>query len=79
MNYLESECNCFKNRVECGETCGCSPENCSNRQMSLKQSLKLGEDVEERTAWGIDVCTAFNIHDVLPINIPHLKKSEFIE
>jgi hypothetical protein len=47
--------------------------------MSLKQSLKLGEDVEERIAWGIDLCTALNLLSVLPTDIPTQSKSDFIE
>lgn len=38
--------------------------------MSLKQSVVLGEDVEERTAWGIDLCTACNLLAVLPREMP---------
>ena len=47
--------------------------------MSSKQSLKLGEDVEERIAWGIDLCTALNLLSVLPTDIPTQSKSDFIE
>ena len=47
--------------------------------MSLNQSLKLGEDVEERTAWGIDFSTALNLLSLLPRDMPQLSQSEFIE
>jgi hypothetical protein len=47
--------------------------------MSLNQSLVLSEDVEERTAWGIDLCTAINLLQIMPRDIPLIKQSEFIE
>jgi len=47
--------------------------------MSLKQSVVLGQDVEERTAWGIDLCTACNLLAVLPREIPQTEQSRFIE
>lgn len=34
--------------------------------MALKQRLKLGEDVVEKIAWGVDLCTQVNLVDVLP-------------
>lgn len=40
--------------------------------MSLKRALKEGQDFEERTAWGIDLCTAMNLLDILPRDIPLL-------
>jgi hypothetical protein len=39
----------------------------------------LGVDVEERTGWGIDMCTAVNILFLLPKNVPGKLLSEFIE
>jgi hypothetical protein len=47
--------------------------------MSLKQAVVLGQDVEERTAWGIDLCTAFNLLAVLPRDVPPTEQSRFIE
>lgn len=47
--------------------------------MSLGQKLVLGEDVEERTAWGIDLSTAINLLDIMPRDMPIVKQSEFIE
>jgi len=38
--------------------------------MSKGQALVLGEDVEERIAWGIDLCTGINLLAVLPKDIP---------
>ena len=70
LNHLASPCNCYRLKVECGENCSCDPQTCNNRQMSLKQSVVLGEDVEERTAWGIDLCTACNLLAVLPREMP---------
>lgn len=61
LSYNQSPCECWRQKVECGPECGCDPSICNNRQMSLNQSLVLGGDVEERTAWGIDLCTAFNL------------------
>jgi hypothetical protein len=39
----------------------------------------LGEDVEERTAWGIDLYTACNLLAVLPREMPPSEQSRFIE
>jgi len=47
--------------------------------MSLRQSLKLGDDVEERISWGIDICTALNLICVLPMSLGNTCKSDFIE
>jgi hypothetical protein len=38
--------------------------------MSLGQGLKLGEDIEEKISWGIDLATAVNLIYLLPKNIP---------
>lgn len=45
----------------------------------MNQSVKLGKDVEERTAWGIDLCTAYNLLSIMPRDIPITQQSEFIE
>lgn len=74
----ENDC-CFHRKVECGDLCGCNPELCRNRQMSLKQQLHFGSDVEERTAWGMDMCTAINLCTLRPRDIPALMFSEFLE
>jgi hypothetical protein len=34
--------------------------------MALRENI----DFEERTAWGIDLCTAMNLLEVLPRDIP---------
>jgi hypothetical protein len=47
--------------------------------MSLKRMLKEGPDFEERTAWGIDLCTAMNLLDILPRDIPLPQRSHFLE
>lgn len=75
----KSVCQCIRKKVECGVDCGCSHEQCRNRQMSLKQELKEGVDFEERTAWGIDLCTAMNLLDILPRDLPLTLKSYFLE
>ena len=65
--------------MECGDECGCTNDECFNRQMSLGQSLKLGVDVEERVAWGMDLYTALNLLDLRPKDMPWKVFSEFIE
>lgn len=50
-----------KSRVECSSDCGCDQFKCKNRQISLKQFQKLGEDVNEVPTWGFDVYTYRNI------------------
>ena len=47
--------------------------------MYLGQSLKLGQHVEERVAWGIDLCTALNLLDLRPKDMPWKVFSEFVE
>ena len=47
--------------------------------MSLKQQLILGKDVEERTAWGMDMYTAINLCLLRPRDVPGLVFSEFLE
>lgn len=47
--------------------------------MSLQQSLVLGHDVEERTAWGIDLATAMNLLSLLPRDVPDAVKQSFLE
>lgn len=50
-----------RNRVECSQFCECDQFECKNRQISLKQFQKLGQDVEEVPTWGFDVYTYRNI------------------
>jgi len=47
--------------------------------MSLKQQLVLGKDVEERTAWGMDSYTAFNLCTMRPRDFPPNLYSGFLE
>lgn len=47
--------------------------------MSLNQSLKLGEDIIERTSWGLDMGTAVNLMVLLPRDMPSKFQSDFIE
>ena len=75
----KSTCECIKKKTECGAECECDPNLCRNRQMSLKRALKEGQDFEERTAWGIDLCTAMNLLDILPRDIPLPQRSHFLE
>lgn len=77
--FSESKCACWREKLECGTLCSCDPEICNNRQMSLNQQLVLGEDVEERTAWGIDLSTAINLLAIMPRDMPMMQQSEFIE
>ena len=47
--------------------------------MTLQQSMRLGADVEERTAWGMDMYTAINLCTLRPRDIPIMQFSEFLE
>ena len=47
--------------------------------MSQKQHLRLGKEVEERTAWGMDMYTAINLCTLRPKDVPALLFSEFLE
>jgi hypothetical protein len=79
QDMWETRCTCRGLRVECSDDCGCDPTVCKNRQMSLRQGLKLGEDIIEKISWGIDMCTACNLLILLPKNVPIKMQSEFIE
>ena len=79
QDIWETKCACRGVRVECTDDCGCDPNVCQNRQMSLNQALRLGIDIEEKISWGIDMCTAVNMIFLLPKNIPGKLQSEFIE
>ena len=43
--------------------------------MSLRQSLRLGIDVEEKVTWGMDLCTAVNFMTICPHDLPAKSKS----
>ena len=73
------KCPCAKTRVECSDDCGCDPEICNNRQMSLKQGLKFGIDVEEKVTWGMDTCTAVNFMTIIPKDLKPDEKSHFVQ
>jgi hypothetical protein len=77
--FKQSKCECIQLKTECGPECGCDPQKCRNRQMSLKQSLKFGIDVEERVTWGIDICTAVNFLSICPRDLPRALQSNFVE
>jgi len=79
QDMWETKCPCRGVRVECSEDCGCDPAVCQNRQMSLHQDLRLGEDIVEKISWGIDMCTGVNLLFLLPRNIPVKLQSDFIE
>lgn len=77
--YEQPKCECVKLKSECGPDCGCDPKTCTNRQISLKNSLKFDLDVEERVTWGIDICTAVNFLTICPRDLPRPLQSNFIE
>lgn len=70
---LESEtfitqCTCLSRNTECDETCGCSnegPQACLNRAVTVRQTVKIDEDVEEINSWGTDCYTRRNIQDAV--------------
>ncbi|KAG7667610.1 hypothetical protein Ndes2437B_g07622 [Nannochloris sp. 'desiccata'] len=70
---LESEtfitqCSCLSRNTECDETCGCSdkgPQACLNRAVTVRQTVKIDEDVEEINSWGMDCYTRRNIQDAV--------------
>lgn len=72
-------CHCVRTKTECSADCGCDPELCSNRQISKKQSLRLGIDVEEKVTWGMDLYTAINFIQLCPADMPQNLKSTFVE
>lgn len=72
------KCECAKLRVECSSSCGCDPNICNNRQMSLKQSLRFGIDIVEKVTWGIDTCTAVNFITLCPRDLDPDQKSKFV-
>ena len=79
LDAEKSKCVCIKKKTECGAECGCIAETCRNRQMSRNRSLKKNVDFEERTAWGIDLCTTMNLFDIMPRDVPLANKTNFLE
>lgn len=78
LNPESFKCPCAKNKVECQSDCECDPEICNNRQMSLKQALIFGKDVEEKVTWGMDTCTAVNFMSICPKDMEHSAKSDYV-
>jgi [histone H3]-lysine4 N-trimethyltransferase ATXR3 len=63
-----TECSCLSRNTECDETCGCSstgPQACLNRAVTVRQTVKIDEDVEEINSWGMDCYTRRNIQDAV--------------
>ena len=73
------KCDCIKLKTECGPSCGCDPKKCSNRQMSMKQSLQMSIDIEEKVTWGMDTCTQVNFLTICPRDMPLQMQSQFVE
>lgn len=78
LNPEKFKCPCAKNRVECTGDCECDPDECNNRQMSGRQALKFGDEVEEKVTWGMDTCTAVNFMTICPKDLEHSVKSDFV-
>jgi len=73
-----SKCSDRHNNMECDpNVCGCK-ENCKNQSISRNIMKVLGDDVEERYAWGIDLFTFRNLLDFLPWNIDESHKASYI-
>ena len=73
-----SKCKDRHNNMECDpNVCGCKG-NCKNQSITNNNMKKLGIDVEERYAWGIDLFTFRNLIDFLPANIDESHKANFI-
>lgn len=73
-----SNCPNRKEKMECDE----NSHNgiCKNMGIGRKQRKILGEDVEERLSWGIDIYTRKNIFWVLPDSRDEIdKKFDFIQ
>lgn len=78
-------CSCLSRNTECDDTCGCSAKEgealaCLNRAVTRRDTVKIGEDVEEINSWGMDCYTRRNIQDVLlesqafgPYQMPNFK------
>lgn len=47
--------------------------------MSLNQYMNLGEDIVERPAWGMDLCTVLNLNALKPKGIPADLFHQFLE
>lgn len=73
-----STCPNRAEKIECDEKSHAGI--CKNMGIGLKQRKILGEDVEERLSWGIDIYTRKNIYWVLPDNKEEIdKKFDFIQ
>ena len=62
---FQTNCSCLSRNTECDDRCMCAETECLNRFVSKRQTVRLGEDVEEINSWGMDCYTRRNIQDVV--------------
>ena len=73
-----SSCPNRREKIECDETSHAGV--CKNMAIGMMKRKILGEDVEERLSWGIDIYTRKNIFFVLPENKEEIDaKFDFIQ
>lgn len=60
-----SGCSCLSRNMECSEECACDASTCLNREVSRRNAVKIGLDVEEINSWGMDCYTRKNIQDAI--------------
>ena len=59
-----SNCTCLACNTECDENCGCRGLHaCQNSAVSQRRPLRLGQDLAEVDAWGLDCYVRRNILD----------------
>ena len=67
VDGFNTKCACLKRNTECDAHCGCHAGGaCLNRSISCRKPLRLGEDVQEISAWGYDCYTRRNFYDGPP-------------
>jgi len=62
---FQSECTCLQRNTECDEGCKCNSKNCLNRAVTKRETVKMGEDIDEIDSWGLDCYTRRNIYDAI--------------
>ena len=62
---FETQCACLSRNTECDDSCGCDNKRCLNRAVTRRETVRLGEDVEEINSWGMDCYTRRNIQDAV--------------
>jgi len=77
---FQGKCECRNANVECTDACGCDPAKCCNRPVQKKQAYKLGKDLRQQEAFGIDCYTRLQLLKLFdPEQVSQSNALEFLE